>query len=170
MQIIPSMDNQIKKTRLYIGIDVGVNTGFAVYNPCNKSFLELSTYNFWDTIEKLDYYIQQVAYQLENKCELIVILEDVTGNRPTFDHDITGNTDRARKAREKISQNVGQNKRDYILIREYLLRKKIAVNSVTPNINSFTKLTAESFNNITKYKGKTTSHSRDAGMLCYGRM
>lgn len=146
--------------KIFIGIDCGVNTGFAVWNSNKKVFLELETYTFWESIERIQYYTS------ERNCNRIVlnsIVEDVTQNKPTFNRGQKG------KIQDTISQRVGSNKRDCQLMCEFLEINLIPLIKVKPTKQSLTKLDSQQFFNLTKYPHRTSSHSRDAACLVFGR-
>lgn len=144
--------------KIYIGVDPGVKTGFAILNGLE---LTLHTLSFWDAIKMIesktnDLYFFRFLY------DLIVVIEDVTQNKPTFNRNLNY------RSNSKVSQNVGQNKRDCQLIIEWCEMNGIEVIKKRPTKNSMTKLNAEVFNKITGYNGKSSQHSRDAAMLIFG--
>lgn len=148
--------------KTFIGIDPGVNTGFAVWKSeaCNPGYFELlTTWSFWETIEALETY--HVRSYLEEE-ELLVVLEDPNQNAPVWVRP-----GQQGRTHVKIGQNVGMNKRDAQLLADYCFRKKINIVLRKPQPGSMTKLSAESFKNITKFTRRTSEHSRDAGMLVF---
>lgn len=145
----------------YIGIDPGVHTGFAIWLSHEKRFEVMETINFWLTIEKLEH-IEHVERFLPNPERSTVVLENPSVNKPTFHHGQSG-----RHVREKISQNVGMNKREGQLIEQYCLDNNIKLMLVAPNRKG--KLNADSFKQITRWSTQTSQHARDAAMLVFGR-
>ncbi len=148
-------------TKYYIGIDGGVNTGFAVWNSTTKRFRELDTYSFWEAIDRIDHYINELR---DNKILLEVVIEDVTQNKPTFNRGAHNQS-----VYNKMSQNVGANKRDCTLISEYCELNEVPIHKIRPTKASLTKLDSETFKKITGYEGRSSSHARDAGCLVFGR-
>ena len=65
-------------------------------------------------------------------------------------------------------QGTGSVKRDCNIWEEFLKDCKIPYEAVPPCRN-VTKTTAASFARITKWKGRTSEHSRDAAMLVWNR-
>ncbi len=131
---------------IIIGIDTGVNTGFATFNTETKES-ECLCLLIHEALEKVN--------SLQRKGEkLFVCVEDA----------------RKRKwvqgGREKL-QGVGSVKRDAKIWEDFLTQKKIPFRMIAPK-NNRTKLTKETFQSYTGYKGKTNEHSRDAYMLIYG--
>lgn len=143
-----------KVSKLFIGIDPGVNTGVAGWSTEEKK-LVLFTMTFWEAID----YLKQVS----DITSTVVVIEDVTQNKPTFNRNMNV------RANTRISQNVGQNKRDCQLIIEWCELNNIEVIRVRPTKGSLTKLDADQFKKITGYEGRSSSHSRDAAMLVFGR-
>ena len=67
--------------------------------------------------------------------------------------------------REKL-QGAGSIKRDSVIWEDFLKDNLINHEAVAPKNNS-TKLSKEQFEKITKYKGRTSEHARDAAMLVF---
>ncbi len=141
------------KYRYHIGIDCGVNTGFAL----------------WDSKEKL----------LSTSCGKIHIAmevaKDLLSKFSNEDKTVKLYVEDARKrkwfgnsGKEKL-QGAGSVKRDAKIWEDYLTYLKADFEMVAPK-NNKTKLSAEQFRNITGYKAKTNEHSRDAAMLVFGRI
>lgn len=93
-----------------------------------------------------------------------VFIEDVTQNKPTFNKGQW-----SINQYRKISQNVGQNKRDCQLLMEYCELNSITIHKIRPHKGSLTKLSQEQFLEHTGYSGRSSSHSRDAAMLVWGK-
>ena len=149
--------------RYYIGIDAGVNTGFAIWNGNEKKFEVLETYDFWDCILELGKCVKKYLY---NGDELVIIIEDVTKNKNTFQRKNTNAL-----MMRKISQNVGSVKRDTDLIIQWFERNKLNVVRVRPTKKSNTKIKQKQFNELTGWSGSRVSqHARDAGMLIIDKL
>jgi hypothetical protein len=139
-------DHQMKKYNYYIGIDCGVNTGFAVWNKSMKKFIRL------DTLA-----IHEAMAFVKNYCYLNVFVrvEDAK-QRKWF-----GDRSNAKQ------QGAGSVKRDCKIWEDFLTDLKVDFEMVAPR-KGMTKHTAETFRKITGYSGKTSNHARDAAMLVYG--
>lgn len=146
---------------IFMGIDPGQETGVALWDKKNQKFISISTMTFWRTIEWMYHWKESQAL---HDILLTVFLEDPTQNRPVWIRD--GMEDRRHV---KIAQDVGKNKRDAELIHEWCSLQMVECKLLVPGKNSQSKLTPESFKNITKYSGRTSQHGRDAAMLVYGR-
>ena len=134
----------MKYTKI-IGVDTGVNTGFAVWDAINKKFISIETLPIHKAILKI------IDLRHEN---IFVRVEDAR-QRKWF-----GN------AGKEVLQGVGSVKRDAIIWEEFLNDYQIAFEMIHP-IKGGTKLNSETFKSITKWTGRTTSHSRDAALMVF---
>lgn len=137
------------KYSVFIGVDVGVNTGIAIYMKESKLFSLVSSCKIHEAMEivKKNY----AAYG----GSLFVRFEDAR-LRKWFGHS----------GREKL-QGAGSVKRDSKIWEDFLNDLGISFEMVAPSQNT-TKLTSLKFKRITGYKLKTNEHGRDAAMLVYG--
>lgn len=138
---------------LLAGIDPGVNTGFALWNARVKEYERIITLTFWQCIDML--------HSIKNDFPepFAVIIENPGANKPTFGHH--------QKFREKISQNIGSNKRDAQLIIEFCQHHNIPVFPKRPGKHSMTGMKPDHFKEYTGYIGSTSGHARDAAMLVF---
>ncbi len=146
----------------FIGIDPGVTAGLSVWDA-NRGRLELIT--SFDFFSLLHYLLIFQKNSIQNKITFAVRIEDPRGNRPTF-NDHQG--DDSRRIHDRISQNVGSNKRDAQLIAEFCQRHDIIHFLVRPDKKSLTKLSPEEFNRRFNYSGKSNQHARDSAGLVIG--
>lgn len=135
---------------ILIGIDPGVNTGFAVWDKRKQKLIEVKSLGFHQAQEAVNNYHQKYGKGL------FVRVEDAR-LRKWF-----GN-----KGRE-VLQGVGSVKRDSQLWSEFLQMKQIEHQMIHP-ITGATKLNAERFKALTGWKERTNEHARDAAMLVVGR-
>lgn len=133
--------------KLYIGIDPGVQTGFATYNPYFKKLtVETSrTHKIWEAVK-----------ELSKSDEVIVYLEDAR-LRKWF-----GNLGK------EAHQGAGAIKVQCTLWQQFLDDNEIAYQLVPPKAN-LTKLTKDQFKALTGYPKATSVHGRDAAMLVFNR-
>lgn len=131
-----------------IGIDTGVNTGFAVWDCQKKQFHTIKTLQIHEAMEIVSqmHALQQVK---------IVRVEDAR-QRKWFGADANNK-----------KQGAGSVKRDAKIWEDFLKDKKIPFEMVAPK-NNKTKMKAPQFKSLTKYSGLTSDHSRDAAMLVWG--
>lgn len=87
--------NQWSRFEYVIALDPGKTTGCAIYDA-DADEVECRTLDFWQAAALAGEFAPSVT---------AVLVEDPRFNAPTFEHGEHG-----RRKREKISQNVGQNK------------------------------------------------------------
>lgn len=137
---------------VWIGIDTGTHTGFAVWDDRARRFLELSTLPIHRAMEKVLRYAASGS-------PCIVVFEDAR-RRTWFGDDW-------RKSRQKL-QGAGSVKRDCSIWEAFLKDKGIRFSAVPP-VKGGTKLPADRFRALTGYAGRTSNHARDAAILVFGR-
>jgi hypothetical protein len=140
--------------KTFIGIDPGVATGLAIWIPETKHY-ELYTLSFFEAYSRI------LTWHIALDDELQIIIENPNKNRPTFERGAL-----VTAKRNKISQNVGENKRDAKLWIEMCRFYGIKYTDVRP---TRTKLTAEGFEKFFGIKTKCSQHARDAFRLIGGR-
>lgn len=132
-----------------IGIDPGVNTGYAVWDNRKKTLKKVETH---------------IACYVENICRMgfgtgktvLVRFEDAR-LRTWF----------GKEKGVKQLQGAGSIKRDCQRWEEFLTYYEIPFEEVPPR-NNRTKMSAAEFEKLTGWKGKCSIHARDAAMLCFG--
>lgn len=137
------------KTRYIIGIDCGVNTGFAVWDCTLQKLIEVKTYSAhtaWAQIRTMKHFYGAAA--------LYVRFEDAR-LRTWF----------GTSGLEKL-QGAGSIKRDSTLWEEFCEMEGIQYEAVAPKHNK-TKTTTEYFKMVTGWAGSTSNHARDAAMMIY---
>lgn len=153
------VESRPPRKRFAIGIDPP--KGLAAYDLDKNELVKLMNVTFWDIIETLD--IVRESYDIEVVCEApnenapVWLGKTRHGNRALVND----------RALLKAAQNVGQNKEAAMLIVEWCKRHNVKVTTQRPSKRSMTKLTAEQFNKITGWKGKSNEHTRDAAMLVW---
>ena len=130
---------------LYIGIDPGVKTGFAIWDAYNETFLEIATTGIVKAMETVD--------SLHSDGKIIEIrLEDARMVKY--------------KTNPHAAQGAGSVKRDCKIWEEFF--KHIGVDYVLRRPDKkISKLDAKAFQMITKFSERTSNHARDAAMLVY---
>ena len=138
---------------IYIGIDTGVHTGIAVWDSEKGKFVYLDTLKIHEALNIVSSY----AYK---DIPLCVRFEDARQRKwIPFAKNMTGELGRA--------QGAGYVKAHCQIWEDFLRDKNIPFEMIAPRRN-VTKLSAEQFERITGYKGRTSEHARDAAMLVYG--
>lgn len=135
---------------IYIGIDVGTHTGFAVWDSSERKLLSLDTLLIHQAMSDVMYWYM--------RCDgdIMVIFEDARLRK------WYGENSNAKM------QGAGSVKRDSSIWEDFLKDKKIQYQAVHP-LKNMTKLTDIYFKQLTGWQGKTSEHSRDAAMLVIGR-
>lgn len=138
---------------LYIGIDPGVNTGFAVWDSTRREFVEVSCLRIDQALEKTLDIVR--AYPRTR-----VIFEDAR-QRKFFEKE--GNLS---EYRGKL-MGAGSVKRDSAIWEDFLKAHRIGYWAKPPQKGA-TKLSAERFAALTRWTQRTNEHARDAAMLVFG--
>jgi len=128
-----------------IGLDPGVETGFAVWD--GKKLIMVES----DMIHK----VMQKIKNWSEEYKLLIRLEDAR-KRNWF----------GESGREQL-QGAGSIKRDCKIWEDFLTDNKIPFELVAPR-NNKTKIDANVFKKITGWKNQTNEHNRDAAMLVFG--
>lgn len=143
---------------IYIGIDPGTHTGFAVWDSTSRSFLEVATYPLWkamDEVRKWNYTC------LAQQTELVIIFEDAR-KRTWFQKDRNSSEYRGHL------MGAGAAKRDAAIWEEFLSGNRILFQAHKPRAG-MTKWSAAYWAGVTGWKGRTSEHARDAALLVLGR-
>lgn len=144
----------MKPIKKLIGIDPGVNTGWA---ELEGKDLKLETI---DILEALDR-IQSEPYK-----DCVFYIENPAGNVPVFAKSGVANS----KANSRIARNIGGVQKEGEILIGWAKKKGVTVYAITPSKSTFTKLSSDQFKAITGYKGQSNNHERDAAMLIWGRV
>ena len=138
---------------IYIGIDTGVHTGIAVWDSERKEFVMVDTLKIHEALQIVSSY----AYK---DIPLCVRFEDARQRKwIPMSKNMTAELGRA--------QGAGYVKAHCQIWEDFLTDYRIPFEAIAPRRN-VTKLSAEQFERITGYKGRTSGHARDAAMLVYG--
>jgi hypothetical protein len=141
-----------KTPRYIIGIDTGTNTGFAVYDRQLKKLVRVDTMPIHQALQAI-----HALHHVNDPDGFMVRVEDAR----LAVHGRNNITDRS-----KI-QGAGSIKRDAAIWEDFLKDLGVQYQMVRPNKGT-SKLKAEYFQKLTKWEGRTSSHARDAAMICYG--
>lgn len=143
---------------IYIGIDTGVHTGFAVWDNRQRSLLECTSMSIHKAMAKVAEYKDEAE---KSGVKLVVRVEDPR-QRTWF-----GTERMSREEERKKLQGVGSVKRDASIWDDYLNDMGVEYEMVAPKRN-ITKLSADRFQSYTQWKGRTNEHGRDAAGLVFG--
>lgn len=134
-----------------IGIDPGTHTGVAVWDTREGEFLSLETMPIHRAMASVMTWMEISGHDIQ------VVFEDAR-QRTWF-----GKGDTNAKA-----QGAGSVKRDCSIWEDFCKDYGISY-WAKPPVKGATKVTSEYFKMISKWKGRTSSHARDAAMLVIGR-
>ena len=141
------------KCKFFVGIDTGVNTGFAVWDKPNKKLLQVRCLMIHDAM----LLVNDLHKNNPEPGELIIRVEDARLRKWLPQN----------KGRDQL-QGAGSIKRDASIWEGFL--KSLGINyEMVPPKNNKTKLTAGYFKSITGWTESTNEHSRDAAMLVFGK-
>lgn len=143
-----------KRADIVIGVDPGVETGYAVWSRSNKRFTELLTLNFWTAYDRITAFLPS---------EIEIFIENPDSKRSMYERT---EVIREQRKRERVATNIGSNRREASLLIERLQMLGYTVQAVRPL--TARKWTAEQFTRYTRHKGSTSQHVRDAGRLVFG--
>lgn len=156
-----------------LGIDPGTKNGFSIYNRRTNMFEYIRTVRWWDLIDILEDF-HTICH--EKHCSYEVIIEDIIGNKITFQRGMifaaakTNNMQEIAKAIgifDKRAQDVGGNKRDEQHLLDWFEKNNITIHKVVPKKNSKTKLDADAIEKLTGITSRTSPHSRDSITLIW---
>jgi len=136
--------------QIVIGIDPGVETGFATWHRKHQKLGTVGSFQIHEVMEKI-----KILAECPGKDKILVRLED-SRLRTWFG---TSGAERWKGA--------GSVNRDCKIWENWLKDLDIRFQLVHPK-NSRTKLKDAAFRTITKWQGRTNEHSRDAAMLIFG--
>jgi len=142
------------KYKIYIGIDCGVNTGYCEWCSVSKQIHQLETLLIHQALEG----VKDINEQWPG--EVFVRVEDARLRNWIPQQ-------RDEKAERGRREGAGSVKRDAKIWEDFLKDLGIPFEMVPPKKNK-TKLSAVAFKKMTGYKGKSSSHARDAAMLVVG--
>lgn len=133
---------------LYVGIDTGTHTGVAIWDTRTQMFLSIECVKIHVAMRIIE------SLCSCNEGNVVVRFEDAR-QRNWF----------GTAGREQL-QGAGSIKRDCTIWEDYLTDLHARFEAIPPRKN-LTKMTAEAFERITGWKGRTNEHERDAAMLVY---
>ena len=138
--------------KILIGIDTGVNTGFAVAEDKGNGgeLQKVTSISITQAMQQVNELIAQHGKEVVQ-----LIIEDAR-QRKWF----TGGREKA--------QGVGSVKRDAKIWEDWCTENQINYRMIHPKNNS-TKYKADTFKKITGWTGRTNEHARDAAMLVFRR-
>lgn len=138
---------------LYIGIDPGVNTGFAVWDSTRREFVEVSSLRIDQALER--------TLGIFRADPLVKVIFEDARRRKFFEKEKN-----LSEYRGKL-MGAGSVKRDSAIWEDFLKAHRIDYWTKPPQKGA-TKLSAERFAALTRWTKRTNEHARDAAMLVFG--
>jgi hypothetical protein len=142
------------RAELFIGIDPGVETGYAVWSRSAGRFTELQTLSFWEAYDRI------TSFPTDG---VEVFIENPDSKRAMY---VRTEAVEFQRQRERVAKNIGSNRREASLLIERLIALGYRVTAVSPTKEA--KWNAQIFKRLTNYQGRTSQHTRDAGRLVFG--
>ena len=149
----PGQMKRLEDMALLIGIDPGVNTGFAVWDTGLRDFRAVCTYGIVEALHE--------AREWAEMWNVTLVIEDA--RRRTY----LPREKNLSEYRGKL-MGAGSIKRDCAIWEEFAAYYNIPLNLVPPR-KGLTKWDAETFNKMTGWTGRTSNHARDAALLVWGK-
>lgn len=143
---------------IWIGIDPGEHTGFAVWDGASGKFLSVVTLPLWKAMDEVRKWHYSVTAQ---GGDLFVIFEDAR-QRKWFPKERSSSEYRGRL------MGAGAAKRDAKIWEEYLTDNRIPFCAQPPAAGR-TKWDSDYWYHVTGWKGRTSDHARDASLLVFLR-
>ena len=136
---------------IYIGIDPGVSTGYAVYDSHLRKLLEMQTWKIHEAMDAVRRHVTGIAGYIPIK----VRFEDAR-QRTWF----------GQAGREQL-QGAGSIKRDCLIWEDFLDDLRVDFLAVKPQ-KGMTKWSPTQLTRLTGWTGRTSEHARDAALLVWG--
>ena len=141
---------------IYIGIDPGVNTGFAVWDTKKRALRIVATFSILEAMS----YVATCREVIDPDCH--IVFEDARKRKwLSRERNLS-------EYRGKL-MGAGSIKRDCEIWEEYCTERGIPFTAVPPR-KGVTKWDAEQFNKMTGWTGRTSNHARDAALLVFGKI
>lgn len=142
---------------IYIGIDPGKHTGFAVWNGKEQAFVQVETLPIYRAITSVLLWALAATPPDGGPMELTVVFEDARQRTWYGKGDVSAK-----------QQGAGSIKRDCAIWEELCLDRGIPYIAQAP-VKGATKVSPAYFRQVSGWDGRTSSHARDAAMLVVGR-
>lgn len=148
-----------------IGIDPGVNTGFAIWSTDRFALVRVESMSIIRAMGEVQLYAEsrlELDSALQRDHEFIVIVEDARKRKWSGGfREIDENTEKYGAA---AREGVGSVKRDCSIWEEFLTEHQIPHEMRFPRA---TKMLAAPFKRLTLWPERTNQHARDAAMIVF---
>lgn len=141
---------------IFIGIDPGVKTGFAVWDTEERRFVEIDTKSISASLLEVLRYAANFGRE-----NVAVVFEDARLRKwIPREKDLSQFKGRAMGA--------GSVMRDCSIWEDFCTEQEIQFTAVPPR-KGLTKWTSQPFSRLTGWKARTSNHARDAALLVFGK-
>ena len=140
-------------SRLFIGIDPGVNTGFAIWDATSKRFLKVKTCSIVEAMADI---------KMLDHAQIVGLYFEDAKQRQYLPREAS-----VSEYRGKL-MGAGSVKRDSAIWREFCSFWGLPYVAVAPR-KGMTKWDAKYFAKVTGWTGRTSEHARDAAILVFQR-
>ena len=147
----------MEKTKYYIGIDPGVHTGLAIWDADGREFVRVETLGIVAAMVGIVEFLR--CRGAEDDCTLII--EDAR-QRKWIPQEKSLSQFKGR------AMGAGSVRRDCAIWEEFAKHYGLALQMLPPR-KGLTKWSAEQFELVCGWTGRTSDHARDAAMLVFGK-
>lgn len=145
---------------IYIGLDTGAKTGFAVWDSDAKEFTRIETLDFWTAYD----IIADAVWKTSGYDKTPTIVIELPARFIYSTHSGAN-----RNTAINIATKYGGTRREAELLAARFEAMGFKVITQQPKKGGKTKMKADAFKRLTGYEGRTNEHGRDAAMLVFGR-
>lgn len=142
---------------IVLGVDPGTTTGLAVWDAKAQRFMRITSGRILDIIEE----VRQLWRSITGSGDAVIVVVEDARQRFVFSKM---DAEQA-KYGAAVREGAGSIKRDSAIWEEFLSATGIPYDMRRP---SGTKKSAEQFQKLTGYEGRTNEHERDAASAVFG--
>lgn len=140
---------------VFVGIDPGVQTGFAAWDGKARKFVEVDTLNIVQALSRV------LHYRGDEGTSPVVYMEDAR-QRKWIPREQSLSQFKGR------AMGAGSVKRDCQIWEDFCFQHGIEFHAVPPRKGA-TKWEPDYFKKVTGWTGRTSNHARDAALLVFGK-
>ena len=145
----------MEKTKYYIGIDPGVHTGVATWDAAGRKFERVETLGIVTAMV-------EIAEFARYHCSTPTIIIEDARQRKWIPQEKSVSQFKGR------AMGAGSVRRDCAIWEEYAKYYGFPLQMLPPR-KGLTKWSAEQFELVSGWTGRTSDHARDAAMLVFGK-
>ena len=145
----------MEKTKYYIGIDPGVHTGLAIWDAEGRKFARVETLGIVAAMV-------EIAEFARYHCSTPTLVIEDARQRKWIPQEKSLSQFKGR------AMGAGSVRRDCAIWEEFAKHYGLALQMLPPR-KGLTKWSAEQFELVCGWTGRTSDHARDAAMLVFGK-